>query len=246
MLILPALLMGLVGSIHCLGMCGPIIVVLPGTGSERLRFFVSRLLYNIGRTLTYGFLGLIAGLIGQTFALAGYQQTLGIVSGSLMIISVLLPSGFLRRVVPWKGFQRMVEAVKNRLGRLLADGSTSSLLTIGILNGFLPCGLVYAALAASLAAGSIPGSVAFMLMFGLGTLPALFAASYAVNLVTMNIRRKLTRLLPAGVALMGVLFILRGLSLGIPFISPDMEKMKMKAKPPAPREVVKEKPACCE
>lgn len=223
-----AFVIGLVGSVHCLGMCGPIVLVLPGNIGERWQFFFSRVLYNLGRAITYAFMGMVIGLIGQSIALAGYQQWLGIVAGALMILSVLLPTQTARKILPTKQYDNALAALKRRLGALLSNSSRSSLFTIGLLNGFLPCGLVYMALAGSLAMGSALGGAAYMFLFGLGTLPLLFAASYAGGLITGEMRRKITRLIPVGVVILGVLFILRGLSLGIPFISPDMDMMKKK------------------
>jgi sulfite exporter TauE/SafE len=223
-----AFVIGIIGSVHCVGMCGPIVLVLPGEASEKGRFFFSRILYNLGRALTYAFMGLVIGFVGQSIALAGYQQWLGIIAGVLMIVSVLLPTKAARSILPTGLYDRALAAVKSRLGRLLGNSSRSSLFTIGILNGFLPCGLVYMALAGSLAMGSALGGAAYMFLFGLGTLPLLFVVSYAGTLLTVGFRRKITRFLPVGVIILGLLFILRGLSLGIPFISPDMDMMKKK------------------
>jgi len=223
-----AFVIGIIGSVHCVGMCGPIVLVLPGDGSEKMRFFASRILYNVGRSITYAFMGLLIGFIGQSIALAGYQQWLGIAAGVLMILSVLLPTKAARKVLPTGLYDRALASVKSRLGKLLSNSSQSSLFTIGILNGFLPCGLVYMALAGSLAMGSALGGAAYMFLFGLGTLPLLVVVSYAGTLLTAGFRRKITRFLPIGVVILGLLFILRGLSLGIPFISPDMDMMKKK------------------
>lgn len=241
-----AFVLGLVGSLHCLGMCGPIVLVLPGSLRERWGFLFSRLLYNFGRAITYAFMGLIVGLIGQSIALAGYQQWLGIIAGTLMVLSVLLPGKLMRHILPARHYDRAIEALKSRLGRLLGSSSQSSLFTIGLLNGFLPCGLVYMALAGSLTMGSSPGSALYMFVFGMGTLPVMFAASYASGLITGEVRRKITRLIPVGIVVLGLLFILRGLSLGIPFISPDMEMMKKKGAPQHKTEMKMDaKAGCC-
>lgn len=229
-----AFVIGLAGSLHCLGMCGPIVLVLPGSSRDRWRYVLGRILYNLGRAVTYAFMGAIIGLIGQSIALAGYQQWLGIIAGSLMVLSVLLPGTFLRRILPVGGYDRVSGFVKKHLGRLLGNGSTASLFSIGILNGFLPCGLVYMALAGSLSMGTPLGAAAYMALFGLGTFPLMFAASYAGGMITGEVRRKITRLIPIGVVVLGLLFILRGLSLGIPFLSPDMDMMKKKGSAPKP------------
>ncbi len=220
---------GLVGSLHCLGMCGPIVLALPGTADNKLRFLSERLVYNIGRAITYACMGAVAGVIGKGIAMAGFQQWLGIVAGSLMILTVVLPSRAARSVLPTRLYDNALGSLKARLGSLLADSSRKSMLTIGVLNGFLPCGLVYMALAGSLVMRSVGGGALYMFVFGLGTLPVMFLASFASGLITGELRRKITRLIPVGIVVLGMLFILRGLSLGIPFLSPDMDMMKKKS-----------------
>ena len=251
-----AFIIGLVGSLHCVGMCGPIVVMLPALATRRWEFAAGRLLYNLGRAVTYALLGALVGVIGQFVALAGYQQVLGIAAGVLMILSVVVPSRYVSRLLPART-NAALDAVKSRLGARLSTGGTRSMFVIGLLNGFLPCGLVYAALAASLAAGGVLGSTAYMFVFGLGTVPMLFALSFASGLLSGSLRRKLTRLIPVTIGIMGALFILRGLAIGIPFISPKMEKMLAKGKPhtaqvvPAPAQKAAEneeekKKSCCE
>ena len=242
-----AFVIGLAGSLHCLGMCGPIVLVLPGAPRERWRYVLGRILYNLGRAITYALMGAVIGLIGQSIALAGYQQWLGIIAGSLMVLSVLLPGRFFRRLFPARHYDRASGFVKKHLGRLLGSGSTSSLFSIGILNGFLPCGLVYMALAGALSMGSPHGAALYMALFGLGTFPLMFAAAYAGGMITGEMRRKISRLIPVGIVVLGLLFILRGLSLGIPFISPDMEMMKKKGSMNAPAVETRQdaSPGCC-
>ena len=242
-------LIGLVGSLHCLGMCGPIVLALPGTTDNRLGFVSGRLLYNLGRAITYAFMGAVAGVIGQGIAMAGFQQWLGIIAGSLMILSVLLPTKAARRILPTQMYDKAMVSLKNRLGSLLSDSSGKSMLTIGLLNGFLPCGLVYLALAGSLVMGSVAGGALYMFIFGLGTLPVMLVASFASGLITGGLRKIITRVIPVGIIVLGVLFILRGLSLGIPFLSPDMEMMKKKASVMATSGTHEikagDKPPCC-
>ncbi|MBL0176572.1 MAG: sulfite exporter TauE/SafE family protein [Ignavibacteria bacterium] len=222
-----ALILGFFGSLHCLGMCGPIVLVLPGRTARSARFVAGRLLYNGGRAVTYALLGAAVGVLGQFVVLAGYQQTLGIVAGVLMIAGVAFPAGALSRAIPAR-MTSTLAALKGRLGSLLESDALSSLFFIGLLNGLLPCGLVYSALAASIAAGGIAQGALFMALFGLGTLPAMFALGFAGGLLTAGMRRRLVRAVPVMVALMGVFFILRGLALGIPFVSPKMERMLAK------------------
>ena len=220
-----AFVLGFIGSLHCLGMCGPIVLVLPRDAQSGLRFFFGRLAYVLGKAVTYGMMGIVVGLIGQAFLLAGFQQWLGIITGSLMILSVLVPGRIVNRLLPFKGNSAMANAVKQSLGKLLARGSGASLFAIGLLNGFLPCGLVYTALAAAMTGGTSAAGALFMFVFGIGTAPALIAFSYAEHLLSATARIRLARFLPVGVVLLGLFFILRGASLGIPFLSPKMNAM---------------------
>ncbi len=226
MIIWSAFLLGLLGSLHCVGMCGPIVLMLPGSQAGRTRFLRSRALYNVGRIVTYVFMGGVVGMLGQGVAWAGYQKVLGIVAGSLMILSVTVPERWIETAVRSLGLQQWLGKLQARLKSLLETGTDRSLFLVGVLNGFLPCGLVYSALAGSLAAGSAPGGMLFMALFGLGTAPALLATAMAGSIISAGLRRKITRVVPVGVVLLGLLFILRGLSLGIPFLSPDPDKMK--------------------
>lgn len=236
-------MIGLAGSFHCIGMCGPIVLALPGGKDSPWRLFWSRLLYNIGRTLTYGFMGLIMGLIGESISLGGYQRPLSITIGVLILIAVILPSRFMQKVYPAGTYTKITSSLKRLWGRFFQTNTYGSLLVIGLLNGFLPCGLVYMALAGSLATGSIPGGITYMLLFGLGTTPILLAMSFTGNFVGIRLRRFINRMLPVGAAVIAVLFILRGLALGIPYISPpaDMSNAKMMH---SAREM--EHPPCCE
>jgi uncharacterized protein len=223
-----ALAIGFAGSLHCIGMCGPIVMVLPGSIAERWKFFAGRVMYNVGRVFAYALLGVVAGLIGQAFTFAGWQQRIGVMVGAVMILGVLVPAVLLSKRMPRNPLTGFVRVLKDRLGRLLAESKTSSLFLIGFFNGFLPCGLVYTAMIGSIAAGQVLGSVLYMALFGVGTIPVMLGASYAANFITLSLRRKLTKMLPVGVVVLGVLFMLRGLGLGIPFISPNIEMMKKK------------------
>jgi sulfite exporter TauE/SafE len=219
------LALGFIGSLHCIGMCGPIALVLPRGEGSPFQIITGRVLYNLGRTITYTVLGLGFGLLGQVISVAGYQQVLGIVIGTALILSVMLPASVRGRLLGLAGIGLLVNRIKTLLTKLLSRGSNPSLLLIGLCNGFLPCGLVYAALAASLmASGALEGAL-FMALFGAGTIPVMLALSFAGGILSTALRQKLTRLIPITVVLLGLLFILRGLSLGIPYLSPDVHQM---------------------
>ncbi len=221
--IIAALTMGFLGSFHCVGMCGPIALALPVghfSGSGKI---VAILLYNTGRMITYAAFGVLFGLIGQGFALAGFQQIMSVAVGSILLIVVLFPYSWSQKlgIAKWNG---IVNKVKMKLGLLFKQRSFSALFSIGLLNGLLPCGLVYMAIAGSVAvADAFKGSM-FMALFGFGTIPAMFALSMVKDFISIKTRNKIQKAVPVFVAVIAVLLILRGLNLGIPYISPKVQQ----------------------
>lgn len=224
---LSALSLGLLGSFHCIGMCGPIALAIPLNTKSWLTRAVGALIYNIARAITYAIMGLVFGLLGRGIAMGGFQQWISIIMGSIMILSVISPQIFKNRFKSKNNLFSLVGRIKSSLGKLFAKRSFSALFFIGLLNGLLPCGLVYFALAGALATGSAYNGALFMFAFGLGTLPMLFAVSILGNLITLELRKKITRLIPYTIVFVGVLFILRGLTLGIPYLSPSEKKLSI-------------------
>lgn len=221
-------LVGLLGSLHCIGMCGPITLALPVFRNAPATLILSRILYNLGRTLTYAFMGALIGLLGQGFSLVGAQRWLSIIAGILLILIVFIPSEFSAKLSILKPAHHFTSFLKKKFGNLFRKQTLQSTFLIGLINGFLPCGLVYVALAGALATGSVLGGVLYMGFFGLGTLPLMFIFSLAGQFINVEARRKFTRLIPTFIVALGILFILRGMNLGIPFISPQLEgKEKM-------------------
>ena len=223
-----ALVLGLMGSFHCAGMCGPIAVSLPLHGNTVAQKIFGGGLYNIGRTITYGIMGALFGLLGQGLYLIGFQQKVSVIMGGLMIISVMFPALFKNQYSLNKSWLGFIGRLKKSIGKLFTIRSFSSLFFIGLLNGLLPCGLVYMALAGAIGTGeTIQGSL-YMLVFGLGTIPMLLFISLAGNMLSLAIRKRINKLIPILVVLVGIFFILRGLSLGIPFLSPPKQKIEQK------------------
>ncbi len=222
-----AFLIGLAGSLHCIGMCGPIAIALP-TGTSPLPAYVTgRVLYNIGRTITYSLMGLACGFVGKTILVAGYQRWLSIALGVLILLAVFLPSKYAVKLTGAGWHSQQVGRLKKVWRHFFSKSTVGSLFVIGVLNGFLPCGLVYVALAGSLATGAPFEGAAYMAMFGLGTLPVMLAMSLFGTMIGLGLRQRLRRLLPVGGVILACLFILRGLSLGIPYVSPKMEQNSM-------------------
>lgn len=213
-----ALILGLVGSLHCAGMCGPLALALPGAGDGATRFVLGRVAYNFGRITTYGLLGVIFGLFGKTLVLAGIQRWASIGLGVALLVGLFAS----RKLALWRPVTALVSLLKSNLSALLRLRSFSASAALGLLNGLLPCGLVYVACAGATASGGILKGVAFMVAFGAGTVPMMLAIGLSGKLVPPRLRLKMTRLIPVSVFLLAALLILRGMALGIPFVSPDL------------------------
>ncbi len=215
-----AFMIGFVGSLHCIGMCGPIALALPLGRRSWFDKSIGALLYNLGRSVTYGALGAVFGLLGKGIQLAGFQQWVSIAMGVMMIASVLFPFLFKGSLA----FDRLAAGLVGKLiakfRTLFGKSSKANLLTIGLLNGLLPCGLVYIALAGAIATHEVSMGIWFMIIFGLGTIPVMMSVSLIGNLISTSLRKKINHMIPVFIVILGILFILRGMSLGIPFISP--------------------------
>jgi len=219
-MLLSALILGLMGSLHCVGMCGPIAFMLPVDRTNNYKKFGQIFIYHFGRLLAYGIIGLVFGLLGKGLCIFGMQQKLSIAIGIIMILIVLIPYQTFNKYNLSKPIYKVISKVKNQLGKELKKKSPDTFLTIGFLNGFLPCGLVYMALFGSIAMGDALQGSLYMMLFGVGTLPLMTAAIYFSNLLKGGIRQKVQKAIPVFVIIIGALFIFRGLGLGIPYVSP--------------------------
>lgn len=226
-LIISAVGLGFASGFHCIGMCGPIALSMGLTKKQATNYYLQNLTYQFGRIFTYAFLGAVLGIIGEGFEMAGFQQYLTIAVGVLLIIMALFSFGGKDFASKIPFIPKFLFKVKSNLGKLLQKSDYRSRFTTGILNGFLPCGMVYMALTASLASGGIWQGASYMALFGLGTLPFMFAIVLVGNLVNQAFRTKILKAIPVLMILLGGLFILRGLELGIPYISPRAEAMKI-------------------
>lgn len=213
---------GFLGSFHCIGMCGPLALALPGSDRNLPYLVCSRLVYNLGRVITYSLLGFFVGILSKMIAIGGFQQWLSITVGLLILLGLSL-SAFRQKLNRWKAYpSRLMKRATKPIKALFRKGHISSLFLIGLLNGLLPCGFVYLGLSTALTTGTIANSVYFMAGFGFGTFPAMLTLSLAGGLVSLSWRRRLKRVSPYFIALVGVLLIIRGLNLGIPFLSPNV------------------------
>ena len=213
-----AFILGLFGSLHCAGMCGPLALALPHAGRNASGFVTGRLAYNLGRIVTYCAMGFVFGLFGKTFLLAGFQRTVSITLGVTLLVGLFAS----RRLALWRPVTLLVNVLKSRMGGLLRRRTFASQAVLGLLNGLLPCGLVYVAAAGAMATGGILRGAIYMAAFGAGTVPMMLAIGLSGKLIPFSLRLKLLKAVPVSVFLLGMLLILRGMSLGIPFISPQL------------------------
>jgi sulfite exporter TauE/SafE len=208
---------GLFGSVHCIGMCGPLAFAVPSFHENRWLIIFDKLVYNLGRTLTYTLLGLLIGLIGQQLWLAGVQQTLSILTGAFIILAA---SSRILKISFGNGkwVSKMVQPF-NKLLSYAMKHKAGHLIT-GILNGFLPCGFVYLAMAGAINTGNMMASAQYMLFFGLGTLPLMLVTMVSTGLAGPAFRKRINKVIPLAMLGLGVWFVLRGLNLDIPYLSP--------------------------
>jgi uncharacterized protein len=220
-----AFIVGLVGSAHCAGMCGPIALALPLKSDNWFTRVSGGLIYNIGRIITYMLLGAIFGLLGKGLHMAGFQLWASVVIGILMITLVVVPLIFKKMPSLNNVFESYSARLLGGFRNMFRKGGAFSLFGIGLLNGILPCGLVYVAVAGAINTGDVVSAMMYMALFGAGTIPVMLAVSMAGTMISIKLRVFVHKLSPYVIVLLGVLFILRGLSLGIPYISPKAEAL---------------------
>ncbi len=226
-----AFIFGLISSFHCIGMCGPIALMLPVDRSNQAKKVTQIISYHLGRLTAYGTIGLLFGILGKGFYLAGMQQNLSLFIGVAMIMVLLIPEKIVAQYNLSKPVFKLISKVKSALGSQFKKKSYKSLFTIGLLNGFLPCGMVYVALFGAVAMQSALFGTYYMLLFGLGTVPMMSSVVYLNSLMTISFRNRIQKIIPYVGVVIGILFILRGLGIGIPYISPSNISLFVQNKP---------------
>lgn len=215
-LVTVALLLGLAGSLHCAGMCGPLLLSISMCKKDKVKLYRQMFIHHSGRISAYAILGIIAGSMGQALISGGLQQKLSILAGILLIFILLIPHFV-------KGKNHFSTFLKKKWAQLINKSGFTNSYLIGLVNGLLPCGLVYAALASSAATGSFFTGALFMVIFGLGTLPLLLLITFGGVKLNLSTRKLSNIILPAATLITACLLILRGMNLGIPYISPLYE-----------------------
>ncbi len=221
---LSGILLGLAGSAHCLGMCGPLSWALPIQHVDRSIQIRWLTLYQFGRILSYGILGLLAGTIGTVIDVAGFQQFFSIALGAAILffgMAVLSPK-WTHTFPPMRRLQEQVQQSVQRIWKKPMNGGRMFLL--GSLNGWLPCGMVYVALVSAMTMKTTWGGGFFLISFGMGTIPAMMLASLGGWWIGKEIRLQMRRVVPVVVGVVGLILILRGLGLDLPYLSPSFNQ----------------------
>lgn len=218
-LFITAFITGLFGSLHCAGMCGPL--ALSFNIQNKGNTFVNALIYNVSRIFAYFLLGIIFGAIGLSFSYAGLQQISSIVMGALIILLIIIQ--YVSRKNHFPVLTKYTNYIKHKISLAFSAKGLTGIVSLGFLNGLLPCGLVYLALAGAVASGEIWSGGIYMMLFGLGTLPLMYSFAAFGNYLGIHKRILIRKYLPVFSILIASLLILRGLNLGIPYLSPHFD-----------------------
>jgi sulfite exporter TauE/SafE len=210
--IISAWFMGFIGSTHCIGMCGPLVLAVPSKSDTVMSKVWSGLLYNLGRVSTYVMFGATIGISQKFLIPLVMQSKVSIIMGIILILISLSYFLFKNKRVVFSTQNKFYQKVGIALAKLYNNPNNLNIFSIGLLNGLLPCGLVYAALATAFASMSFYKSIIFMAFFGFGTLPVMWGVVFFANYITPAIRSKMKMLFPVVYAIAGVLLILRGSS----------------------------------
>nr|WP_199075960.1 sulfite exporter TauE/SafE family protein [Pedobacter sp. ASV19] len=212
-----AFMIGLLGSVHCVGMCGPLAFAVPSLQSGRMYLILDKLLYQTGRIISYCILGVFIGAIGQQIWLSGMQQGISILSGLLILVAAC--TRIFKFSAPAVGPSFLLKPFHKLFGYALKHKANH--LIIGMINGLLPCGFVYLALAGAVNTPGIPSAVSYMFWFGLGTAPLMLLVTIGVGWTSAMVRNRINKTIPYLMICLGIWFILRGMNLNIPYLSPS-------------------------
>ena len=221
-LLTSALILGVISNLHCIGMCGPISMAIPFDRSSKLYLIIGIIQYNFGRILIYSIFGVIVGFIGLGIQFVGILQSLSIIAGFGIVLYAWRKILFTGAFFDQFRITFIQRFTSRNMGKIIKSQSHFKFFLFGTLNGLLPCGMVYTALITSIIAGSPFNSGLTMLFFGIGTMPGMILITYFANQITNRFRGKINKVLPYLVTLIGLIIILRGLNLDIPYLSPKI------------------------
>ena len=215
-----AFFLGMIANLHCIGMCGPIALALPLKRDSKIEIINGILQYNLGRIFTYSLLGFLIGFIGLSIHLIGLIQGLSIATGIGIIMYAWRKHFNSNTLFSKLNFNFVQKFTSKNMGKIIQKNGSFKLLLFGMLNGLLPCGMVYTALFTSILAGSPRDSLFTMFFFGLGTLPGMILITLFATQITNKFRGRINKYLPYFLTIIGLIILLRGLNLDIPYLSP--------------------------
>jgi sulfite exporter TauE/SafE len=200
--------LGVAGSVHCAGMCGPLLLAVH-RGVPRAQMMRRMTLYHGARVFMYALLGIPAGYAARALSFGLFGRTVAAIAGVLLVLAAMgsLATRYGQSIS--QAWSAAVIRIAARAAALTRGHPHYGYIVLGAVNGMLPCGLVYAAIAAAAAAGSLAAAVTFMVGFGFGTVPLLLAVTLSATAVPATVRQRLRFVAPALMALAGVLLILR-------------------------------------
>jgi sulfite exporter TauE/SafE len=220
-----AFLLGLVGSLHCLGMCGPLTLLLPNEGQFSSKFVFGRVSYNLGRVVTYSLLGATAGFFGEKVSFFISQKTLSIIFGVFVLAYVFLPYAFKSKIPNPNILYRFSSLLKGVFAKLFKSKSFLAQFSFGLVNGLLPCGMVYVALAGAFLATNWSDAALTMMFFGLGTIPLMLPISLGMSQIRRFLGPHFKTIITYMYVLLGVWLIFRGTDYDIQtlYLAPGQE-----------------------
>lgn len=209
-----ALSLGFLGSLHCLGMCAPLMLAFPMSRQQKWQLVSDALQYNFGRVLTYGLLGLLFGFLGKGLFIAGIQKEFTLFLGIVLLLVVLFKINVEYHLLRIPIFQKYSQFIRHKISALMRHRNSHFLL--GFVNGFLPCGLVYLALAGAVTTATAWNGAAFMLLFGLGTVPLMLSTFLLGRKLQNRFRTVLSYVGNIAMLALAIFLIYRGVSVEFP------------------------------
>lgn len=220
------LILGLASNLHCLGMCGPIALATPVNRTSWWTILIDLFKYHSGRIAIYTVMGIFTGMIGNSIRFFGWLQWLSIISGILIILfawgKYFAKNPIGAKIQAW--FFPIIQKIRRNA---IQSKSPLKLFVLGMVNGLLPCGVVYLALGNAVLAESYLGSALAMTTFGIGTLPILLAIGFFGGKLGARFKNQWKNVVPVVLTVVGIFIILRGMNLGVPYISPKINKTEV-------------------
>lgn len=220
MWVVMAMTMGVLSSLHCVGMCGPLAMASPVLRSGPASVVLSRFIYHGGRITTYALIGLVIGFTGEALRVSGLHSYVSVGAG-ILILGLIIARFLGLHYADGKVYALFLR-LKKPFQHLFRRRTPASLYVLGFLNGLLPCAMVYLAAGTALALGQIWISLGYMVIFGLGTTPLLWLASEGFRNLMRHFKINVNYVYSVLSLLTGILLIMRGLHLGVPWLSPDL------------------------